>query len=65
VDLYIPSSVRLHGVVLNLLSTGTTLPFMVETNSLYPSSARVEKFTLSEYSDHSNAFAADLRVSLA
>jgi hypothetical protein len=28
VDLYIHSSIRLHGVMLNLLSTGTTLPFL-------------------------------------
>jgi hypothetical protein len=27
VDLYIHSHIRLHGVVLNSLSTGTTLPF--------------------------------------
>jgi hypothetical protein len=26
-DLYIHSPIRLHGVVLNKLSTGTTLPF--------------------------------------
>jgi hypothetical protein len=26
-DLYIRCTIRLHGVVLNLLSTGTTLPF--------------------------------------
>jgi uncharacterized membrane protein len=26
-DLYIYSAIRLHGVVLNYLSTGTTLPF--------------------------------------
>jgi hypothetical protein len=28
VDLYIHSPIRLHGVVLNLLRTGTTLPFI-------------------------------------
>jgi hypothetical protein len=27
-DLYIHSHIRLHGVVLNLLGTGTTLPFI-------------------------------------
>jgi hypothetical protein len=28
VDLYIHSPIRLHGVVLNFLSTGTTLPYI-------------------------------------
>jgi hypothetical protein len=28
-DLYIHSPIRLHGVVFNQLSTGTTLPFML------------------------------------
>jgi hypothetical protein len=28
VDLYIHSHIRLHGVVLNSLSTGTTLPYI-------------------------------------
>jgi hypothetical protein len=30
VNLYIHSPIRLHGVVLNLLSTGTTLPFTLQ-----------------------------------
>jgi hypothetical protein len=29
VDLYIHSPIRLHGVMINLLSTGTTLPFLL------------------------------------
>jgi hypothetical protein len=29
VDLYIHSPIRLHGVVLNYLSTGTTLPYII------------------------------------
>jgi hypothetical protein len=29
VDLYIHSPIRLHGILLNLLSTGTTLPFYI------------------------------------
>jgi hypothetical protein len=33
VDLYIHSPIRLHGVVLNSLSTGTTLPFFL---TFYP-----------------------------
>jgi hypothetical protein len=33
VDLYIHSPIRLHGIVLNKLSTGTTLPFTFYTNS--------------------------------
>jgi hypothetical protein len=31
VDLYIHSPIRLHGVVLNSLSTGTTLPYLEHT----------------------------------
>jgi hypothetical protein len=34
VDLYIHSLIRLHGVVLNYLSTGTTLPLLAHLTSL-------------------------------
>jgi hypothetical protein len=36
VDLYIHSPIRLHGVVLNQLSTVTTLPFTSKLVSVHP-----------------------------
>jgi hypothetical protein len=38
-DLYIHSPIRLHGVVLNYISTGTTLP-----SSLYYTAVDVDRF---------------------
>jgi hypothetical protein len=32
-DLYIHSPIRLHGVMLNYLSTGTTLPYLYLTHA--------------------------------
>jgi hypothetical protein len=45
-DLYIHSPIRLHGVVLNYLSTGTTLPFTVVKYLLWRFSLFLIKLSL-------------------